>query len=172
MKATSLSQHHREERNTGVGEGRRPSPALPRPPKPKLPPPAPPRCQPAAADKSYRRHHRTCLQPRAKTLARPSPSGPEQAQSSLSHLRSASVARRPSQGRRRQTRTPPGACNTSPLCHAPPLLEPEATASAQREVPITVVAARALPAGTSGGGRKGGRGGGPRPAARPRVGGR
>jgi hypothetical protein len=71
-------------------------------------------------------------------------------------------ARRPSQGRRGRNRSPPGACSTSPLCHAPSPLEPEATAYTHEEVPADTIAARAMPGGTSSGGWKGG---GRRPAA-------
>jgi hypothetical protein len=85
MKATGLSHHHREERNTSVGEGHQPPPAPPWPPKPRPPPPAPPRCQPAVAAKHYR-HHRTCLLPRLETSGRPSPYGPEPTRSSLPRL--------------------------------------------------------------------------------------
>jgi hypothetical protein len=135
MNATGLSHHHQQERNTVVGKGHRPPPAPPRPPKPKPPPPVPPRYQLAAAAKSYRRHHRACVQPRSEKPARPRPSRPEPAWSSLSRMQERLRREVAKPGRCRRTRSPSGACSTlPPRFHAPSLPKPKAIVSAWRSL--------------------------------------
>jgi hypothetical protein len=128
-KATSLSHHRREERNTDVGEGcHRPPPASPRPPTPSPPLPAPPRCQTAATDK---RHHRAPCRRGQKRRPAQAHLGPSWPGAHGRACRGATVARRRSQHLRRRPRSPPGgAAPRRRLAAGPRAVEAGANATA------------------------------------------